>query len=57
MAQNARQKRSWTDREKRVEKLTLRDLDSFEHERFAKQWENVQARFVDSPKGSCPGSR
>lgn len=40
------------DREKRVEKLTIRDLDSFEHERFAKQWENVQARFVDSPKGA-----
>lgn len=40
------------DREKRVEQLTIRDLDSFEHERFAKQWENVQARFVDSPKGA-----
>src|SRR6202165_3360809 len=40
------------DREKRVEKLTIRDLDSFEHERFAKQWENVQARFVESPKGA-----
>jgi len=40
------------DREKRVEKLTIRDLDSFEHERFAKRWEDVQARFVDSPKGA-----
>jgi len=40
------------DREKRVEKLTLRDLDSFEHERFTKRWEEVQARFVDSPKGA-----
>jgi len=40
------------DREKRVEKLTIRDLDSSERERFAKQWENVQARFVDSPKGA-----
>ncbi len=40
------------DREKRIEQLTIRDLDSFEHERFAKQWENVQARFVDSPKGA-----
>ena len=39
-------------REKRVERLTIRDLDSLEHERFAKQWENVQARFVDSPKGA-----
>jgi hypothetical protein len=41
-----------TDREKRVDRFTLRDLDSFERERFAKQWENVQARFVDSPKGA-----
>jgi hypothetical protein len=38
--------------EKLVGKITLRDLDSFEHERFAKQWEDVQARFVDSPMGS-----
>jgi hypothetical protein len=41
-----------TDREKRVEKFTIRELDSFEHERFAKQWDEVQARFVDSPKGA-----
>jgi ABC-type multidrug transport system fused ATPase/permease subunit len=40
------------DREKRVEKLNIRDLDSFELARFAKQWESVQARFVDSPKGA-----
>jgi hypothetical protein len=40
------------DREKRVEKLKIRDLDSTEHERFSKQWESVQARFVDSPKGA-----
>jgi hypothetical protein len=40
------------DREKRVEKLTIRDLDASEHGRFAKRWENVQARFVDSPKGA-----
>ena len=39
------------DREKRVEKLNLRDLDPVEHERFSKQWESVQSRFVDSPKG------
>jgi hypothetical protein len=36
------------DREKRIEKLTIRDLDSFEHERLAKQRENLQARFIDS---------
>ena len=40
------------DREKRVEKLTLRDLDSMERERFTKQWESVQSRFIDSPKGA-----
>jgi hypothetical protein len=41
-----------TDREKRVEKFHLRDLDPIEHERFSKQWTAVQSRFVDSPKGA-----
>jgi hypothetical protein len=40
------------DREKRVEKLNIRDLDPMERERFSKQWESVQSRFVDSPKGA-----
>ncbi len=40
------------DREKRVEKLNIRDLDPIEHERFVKRWESVQSRFVDSPKGA-----
>lgn len=40
------------DREKRVEKLKIRDLDPTERERFVKQWESVQSRFVDSPKGA-----
>src|SRR5271156_5357146 len=40
------------DREQRVEKLNLRDLDRVESERFSKQWESVQSRFVDSPKGA-----
>jgi hypothetical protein len=40
------------DREKRVEKLNIRDLDPIERERFLKQWESVQSRFVDSPKGA-----
>ncbi len=40
------------DREKRVEKLNIRELDSMEHERFSKRWEAVQSRFVDSPKGA-----
>jgi len=40
------------DREKRIEKLSIRDLNPTEHERFAKRWDEVQARFVDSPKGA-----
>jgi hypothetical protein len=40
------------DREKRIEKLNIRDLDSMEHERYSKQWLAVQSRFVDSPKGA-----
>jgi len=40
------------DREKRVEKLHLRNLDPMEHDRFAKEWKSSQSRFVDSPKGA-----
>jgi hypothetical protein len=40
------------DREKRVEKLNIRDLDSMERERYSRQWQDVQSRFVDSPKGA-----
>jgi hypothetical protein len=40
------------DREKRVEKLNIRDLDPTECERFSRRWESVQSRFVDSPKGA-----
>lgn len=40
------------DREKRVEKFHVRDLDRTEHERFAQQWLAVQSNFVDSPKGA-----
>jgi hypothetical protein len=40
------------DREKRVEKLNIRDLDPMEHERFSKRSESVQSCFVDSPKGA-----
>jgi hypothetical protein len=43
---------SLTDRQERVEKLNIRDLDPMERERFLKQWESVQSRFVDSPKGA-----
>jgi hypothetical protein len=40
------------DREKRVEKLTIRDLDPSERERFVERWGSVQSPFVDSPKGA-----
>jgi hypothetical protein len=40
------------DREKRVEKLNIRDLDPMEHGRFLERWESVQSRFVDSPRGA-----
>ena len=40
------------DREKRIQKLNIRNLDSIEHERYSKQWQAVQSRFVDSPKGA-----
>jgi hypothetical protein len=40
------------DREKRVDKLTIRDLDPSERERFVERWGAVQSRFVDSPKGA-----
>src|SRR6202140_4908595 len=40
------------DREKRVEKLNIRDLDPMEHERFLRRWESVQSRFVHSAKGA-----
>jgi hypothetical protein len=40
------------DREKRVEKLNIRGLDSVEHERFLKRWESAQSHFVDSPKAA-----
>ena len=41
-----------TDREKRVEKLKIRDLDAMEQEHYSKQWQALQFRFVDSPKAA-----
>lgn len=40
------------DREERVEKLKIRDLDPMERERFSGEWALVQSRFVDYPKGA-----
>ena len=41
-----------TDRETRVEGMTLRDLSTAERARFSADWLAVQSRFVDHPKGS-----
>ena len=40
------------DREKRVEKFKIRDLDPTERARFSGEWQLVQSRFVDYPKGA-----
>jgi hypothetical protein len=40
------------DRQERIDKLNIRELDPGERERFLKQWESLQSRFVDSPKGA-----
>jgi FtsZ-interacting cell division protein ZipA len=37
------------DREKRVEKFSLRPLPSADRERYAEQWATVQRQFVDNP--------
>jgi hypothetical protein len=40
------------DREDRVEKFNIRDLEPAERERFTNQWNALQLRFVDSPRGA-----
>lgn len=39
-------------REERVERIHVRSLSRADHERFAEEWHDVQARFVDDPPGS-----
>ncbi|MGA7156506.1 MAG: hypothetical protein WBY53_06655 [Acidobacteriaceae bacterium] len=39
-------------REERVQHFHMRDLDAAERNRFAAEWQLVQARFVDHPRGS-----
>jgi hypothetical protein len=39
-------------REKRVEQLKIHDLDPAKRELFAGQWQVLQSRFVDDPKGA-----
>ena len=38
------------EREKRVEKFHIRDLDDAERQRYANRWRVVQSRFVDDPR-------
>jgi hypothetical protein len=40
------------DREARVELLKIRDLDPSERDSYLVQWQTVQSRFVDDPKGA-----
>lgn len=40
------------EREKRVEKFSIRDLTLEERERFVSEWRIVQSRFVDDPQGA-----
>lgn len=37
------------EREKRVNQLTIRDLDSHERDRYHTEWTEIQADFVDEP--------
>jgi hypothetical protein len=39
-------------RERRMEKFHVHSLSAHERDRFADQWHDVQARFVDDPPGS-----
>jgi len=40
------------EREKRVEKYRIRDLEPTEQQRFAQRWHEVQSQFVDDPNGA-----
>ena len=46
----ARAEADLLEREKRVQKLSLRELTSEERERFATEWRAIQSRFVDAPE-------
>jgi hypothetical protein len=40
------------EREKRVEKFRIRELDPAERQKFEARWRQVQSQFVDDPKGA-----
>jgi hypothetical protein len=52
LAHGAKAETNLAEREKRVVKLNIRELDPVEYEGYRKQWQAVQSRFVDSPKGA-----
>ena len=41
------------EREKRVEKFSIRELSAAEREHFLTEWRAVQSRFVDDPRGAA----
>jgi FtsZ-interacting cell division protein ZipA len=41
------------EREKRVEKFSIRGLSAAEREHFLTEWRVVQSRFVDDPRGAA----
>jgi len=50
---NARRAETVLDeRQKRVNRLNIRELTREERERFITEWRSVQARFVDDPRGA-----
>lgn len=40
------------EREKRVERFKIRELDPGERQKFDRRWREVQSQFVDDPKGA-----
>ena len=40
------------DRVNRVKRMTIRPLTDEERERFMAEWETIQARFIDHPRGA-----
>lgn len=48
----ARAEAALKEREKRVERLNIRQLGSEDAARFREEWGKVQVRFVDDPKGA-----
>jgi len=47
---NSKAEQELLNRQKRLEKLHIRELNQAEIDRFAEAWRNVQTRFVDAPR-------